>query len=106
MGSVSSSVVAAPTGVPTTKKVFNETIGVANTEQGLVVPANIIGYIIRVRDVGDLKLTHVSGESGTKFLTIPTGASHCDEHAYENLTLFFQSPTAGAIVEVVTWEII
>jgi len=51
-----------------------------------------------------LKLTHVSGESGTKYLTIPPRAVYTDSNSLENITLYFQSPTAGEIVEVVTWE--
>lgn len=86
-----------------TKRIFNETIADADQEQSLALPANIIGYMIRTRGNGNLKLSHVSGESGTNFLTIPSRATHTDDHSYSNLTIYFQSPTVGEIVEVVAW---
>lgn len=104
MGFVNSSIIAqTPTNV--TKTLYNEIISLADTEQSLVLPIQILGYMIKVRDcTADLKLTHVSGESGTKYLTIPKGAVHTDEHQYSNLTLYFQSPVQNAVVEVVVWS--
>lgn len=99
----SSSILAAADNV--TKKIYNETIASANVEQSLALDAQIFGYMIKVRgSSAELKLSHVSGESGTKYLTIPKTAVHTDEHSYQNLTLYFQSPGAGAVVEVVTWS--
>lgn len=86
-----------------TKTIFNETIAVADIEQSLVLPANIIGYMIRTRGSGSLKLSHVSGESGSKYLTVPARATHIDEHSYSNLTIYFQSPQVNEVVEVVVW---
>lgn len=107
MASVSSSVVSSPQGANVEKKIFNETIASANVEQSLALPAEIVGYLIKVRGSSStLKLTHVSGESGTKYLTIPRTGVHCDNHSYNNLTLYFQTPVAGVTVEIVTWEII
>lgn len=87
-----------------TQTIFNETIALANTEQSLVLPASIKGYLIRTRGNSELKLTHVSGESGTKFITIPKNATYESKYMYQNLTLYFQSSTAGDIVEVIVWE--
>jgi len=89
-----------------TRRTYNETIALANTEQSLVLPASIAGYLIRVRGpVAELKLTHVATESGTKYMTVPKKATHVDDHSYSGATLYFQSPTVGAIVEIVAWEI-
>ena len=100
---VGSSIVAQTTNV--TKTIYNETITASNVEQSLVLPTQILGYIIKIRGTpADLKLSHVATESGTKYLTIPKGAVHTDEHPYSNLTLYFQSPSMGAVVEVVAWS--
>ena len=104
MSFIASSVVSNVSTQTSIKKIFNETISLADTEQSLVLPSDITGYLIKSRSQALLKLTHVSGESGTKYLTIPKGAVHCDTNNYSGLTLYFQSPTAGAIVEIVTWE--
>lgn len=90
--------------VSATKRIFNVPIPNADTEISLVLPTSIVGYMIRTRGNSSLKLSHVNGESGTNYLTIPARATHNDSHSYSNLTIYFQSPQAGDIVEVVAWE--
>lgn len=92
------------TPVFTTQVIYNEVIAAANTEQSLSLTGVISGYMIKSRGKGAVKLSHVSGESGVKFLTIKPGAVYTDEHEYNNLVLYFQSPTVGEIVEIVTWS--
>lgn len=87
-----------------TQTIYNEAIASANTEQSLALPASIIGYMIKSRGAGEIKLSHVATESGTNFITINGNFSYVNKHTYSNLTLYFQSPTAGEIVEVVVWE--
>ena len=103
MGFVNSSTLAVAN--PNTSKLIeNISIAAANTEQSFVMPATIRGYLIKVRDYSaEIKLSHVSGETGTKFLTIPKRTSYVDEHTYSGLTLYFQSPLMGAVIELVYW---
>lgn len=104
MGFVNSSTLASAATSAVTQAINNEIIAVANVEQSLVLPTDIVGYIIKSRGAtGEIKLSHVSTESGTKFITIPKGAVYTDEHSYSALTLFFQSPVASMVVEIVTW---
>lgn len=93
----------SPTPAPRAKEIFNVPIVSSDQEQSLVLPEFIVGYMIRTRGSGSLKLSHVSGESGSKYLTVPARATHVDSHSYSNLTIYFQSPAAGEIVEVVAW---
>jgi len=103
MSFLNSSIVKSTQNV--TKTVYNVTIATANVEQSLALSAQILGYLIKTRQgSAELKLSHVSGQSGTNYLTIPRKAVHTDEHPYANLTLYFQSPVAGDVVEVVTWS--
>lgn len=88
-----------------TKRFYNEIIAAADTEQSLVLPADIAGYIIRTRNNGILKLSHTSGESGTNYMTIPARATHTDSNRYASLTIYFQSPTINEVVEIVAWEL-
>lgn len=88
-----------------TTEIYNISIAVANTEESQAMPTNIAGYIIRTRGNTELKISHVSGESGTKYVTIPKRATHTDNHNYNNLTIYFQSPTAGDVVEILAWKI-
>lgn len=93
-----------PTPIFTTQTIYNEVIAVANTEQSLALPAVISGYMIKSRDRSVVQLSHVSGESGVKFLTIKPGAVYTNEKEYNNLVLYFQSPTAGDVIEIVAWS--
>lgn len=97
---------AETTQSPVTRASYNVSIAVADTEQSLVLPTDITGYMIKTRGAGVLKLSHVSGESGTNYTLIPGRANFTDDHRYQNLTIYFQSPTAGEVVEVVAWELI
>jgi hypothetical protein len=103
MGVIGSSTLQASGFV--TRRTFNSVIAAANIEQSLVLPTSVSGYLVRVREGAELKLTHVATESGTKYMTIPKRATHTDEHSYTGATLYFQSPTAGVTVEVVAWEV-
>ena len=87
-----------------TKVIFNEVIASADTEQSLSISGLIVGYMIKSRGRGNIKLSHVSGESGTKYLTVKPGAVYTDEHRYNNLTLYFQSNIAGEVIEIVAWS--
>lgn len=104
MGFLNSSTLPASELTPVTQTIYNISLGVANTEQSQAMPATIRGYLIRTRGVSDLKLTHVSGESGTKYVSIPGLSTYTDEKTYNNLTLYFQSPSTGDVVEIVTWS--
>ena len=88
-----------------TKTIFNISITSSNTEFSQALPASTKGYEIQIRSgVHTLKLTHVSGESGTKFVTIPAGATHSDDHFYTSDTIYFQSTTSGGVVELITYS--
>lgn len=99
-----SSIVGAPQAV--TQEIFNVTLGAVDTEQSqLLSSGTIVGYMIKTRGTAELKVTHVSSESGTKYVTIPSNAVLEDKNRYTNLTLYFQSPQTGDTVEIVAWKI-
>ena len=104
MGAIGSSLTTTPALNNTTRTSFNVTILVANTEQSQALPSNTKGYIIKTRGSASLKLTHVSGQSGTNFITVPPRAVYTDDNFYTSDTLYFQSPTAGDVVEIVAFS--
>lgn len=82
--------------------IYNVNVLISGVEQSLVLPVSVNGYMIRTRGAAKLQLSHVSGESGAKFFTIPSRASYSDEHKYNNLILYFQCSSVD-IVEVIVW---
>lgn len=102
---ISSSILPSPQSQDDTQAtLFNITIAAANVEQSQALPANTKEFIIRTRGAGELKLAYTSGDSGTTFMTIPGRASHTVTQFFSSQTLYFQSPVAGEIVELVTFQ--
>ena len=60
-------------------------------------------FIIRCRTSATLQLAFSLGQSGTTYITIPAGAAYWEDMIYANTTLYFQSPTAGVVAEVIGW---
>ena len=103
MAIVGSSVLTA--GTVTTVEIFNISLGPANTEQSQLLSAGLVtGYMIKTRGQSELKLSHTSGESGTKYITIPRFSIFTDEKPYTGLTLYFQSPQTSDTVEIWAWK--
>lgn len=89
----------------TTGKVENATVALADTEQSHTFPANTKKFEIRPRGNGIIKLTFDSGTSGTIYRTIHAGSFYsADNLATPSLTIYFQSATAGLIVELTSWS--
>jgi len=103
MAFVGSSTLSSAKVVTTT--VYNVSLGTVDTEQSQVLPSSIVGYMIRTRGGSELKLAHVATESGSKYITVPRKATFEDSHSYSGLTLYFQSPQTGDVVEIIAWQI-
>lgn len=93
-----------PASAATTATFFNIALGVVNTEQNQVLPTNTKEFIIKSRANSVLKLAYTTGESGTKFITIPKGGVYTDSNLYTTLTIYFQSPQTSDTVEIVAFS--
>lgn len=84
-------------------KIYNVTCTLANTEYSQALSSFATVFSIKPRDpTVDIKVSYVATESGTKYWTVFGGAS--DEHIGEFsgvMTVYFQSPSAGAVVEII-----
>lgn len=84
--------------------VENVTIALANTEQSHTFPAGTKLFLLRARSAGKLQLSHTAGTSGSAYVTIPAGCSYRTPDFFNALkTIYFQSPTAGLVVEIESW---
>ena len=84
--------------------IYNLTLTNADTEYAQVLPAKTIKYALQCRTANDVKLSFVSGESGSKFITIHSGKSFSQVLVQDSLpTLYLQSGTAGVVVEIIVW---
>ena len=88
----------------TTRTIYNVSLGIVDTEQSQTLPATTKGFLIRTRAKAELKLSFSVGTSGTNYITIPRNSSYDDQFFTTALTLYFQSPQTGDIVEIVAYS--
>lgn len=88
---------------PSPSVVLNKTLTNADTEYSQLLPSNCKKIEIKTRSYNDLKFTFVSGESGTTYQTIQGGATREIVGNLSSKTIYFQSPTAGEIVEILSY---
>lgn len=97
--------IAPDSGAVTTGLVENATIAVANVEQSHTFPTNTKTIQVKPRDNGKIKMAFDSGTSGTVYQTIWPGAVYCQDNiGAASTTIYFQSPTAGLVVELTSWS--
>ena len=89
---------------PTKQTLYNLSIAAANTEYSQALPANTKAILIRSRSRGNLQITTVSGESGTKYLTVLGGAVFSKDNINFSGTIYLRSSKAGDTVEIETWS--
>lgn len=77
----------------------------AATEASYALPANTRGFILKLRGYADLQLSFTNGTSGTTYVTVPRGtAFQQSELLVSGLTLFFQTPVSGQVLELLAWS--
>lgn len=81
---------------------YNATCTLANTEYSQALN-ECRKFLIKPRNA-DLKVCFVSGQSGTNYLSLAQNQTYYEDLIHPStLTLYFQSPTAGCIVEIIKW---
>lgn len=86
----------------TTTTITNYTAVSANTEYSIALPSSTKTFVLRSRGLGQIILAFNSGETATKFITIPGGSSYKDENFYTSQTIYFQTTVAGDTIELLT----
>ena len=89
---------------PGTPAVYNVTMTNAATEYSQALPANTGKLMIKCRGAYAIQVCFTSGESGTKYITVPANQSYWEDGiTAASLTLYFQCGTAGQVAEIVAW---
>lgn len=82
--------------------IYNDTCVVADTEYTRVV-ANMKKFTVKPRG-GQLKINMGGvGESGSRYILLEDGQPWSEDNIYVTGTFYFQSPTAGTVVEFTIW---
>lgn len=87
----------------TNPTIVNITIALANTEQNYSLPTDTKKFLIKNRGDSMTKLSYLSGDSGSVFVSIPPGAVYEESGILTNATLYFQTESASDIIEIVSW---
>jgi len=85
--------------------IYNVSMTLADTEYSQVLPNNVRIIDVKLRALNALlKMAFTVNESGSNYVTIPFGASmHLDMVKLTGKTIYFQSPTANQVCEIVCW---
>lgn len=105
MSSFSPGDIVVKTPNPTNPTIYNLTASLAATEYNHVVAAGTLYFKISARGLSTLKLSFTSGQSGTVYVTIPSGSKWCSPNlsGTASLTIYFQTTKSNEVVEVEEW---
>jgi hypothetical protein len=88
----------------TTAQIYNISMTLANTEYSLSLPVNCKGFLVRNRSGFVTQFSYSSGTSGTVYVTLLKGTVFSDSNYYTSQTIYFQSPSSGGVLEVITYS--
>lgn len=83
-----------------TANIFNIAAGTSESSQAL--PTNTKSFTLKTRTNAKLQLSYTLGESGTKFITVPSNGVYNDDNFYASQTLFFRLSKSDT-VEIVAF---
>lgn len=90
-----------PAAAPT---ITNLSAPTANVEVSHTLQANVNKILVRCRGNGSIKFAFVSGESATKYITIPKGASYKEDGLLiTSGTLYLQTDQNSQTIEILEW---
>lgn len=104
VGSFGGNVTATFTPSLATPTIDNVTVTSPDTEQSYAFPAGTKAFLLQLRGNGTLKLSLTSGDSGTRYWTLRPGAFLANDDIAASPTIYFQSPTAGLVLELFSWS--
>jgi len=86
--------------------IANVSVTLADTEYSYSLPDGTRRFSVKLRDVGaELKIAFEASDSSTTYVMLPSGRSYNELNVKGGgNTLYFQSPTAGQVAEVLSWK--
>jgi len=91
---------------PNTHTIYNVVSdAIPGTEFSQVLTSGTKQLLIRCREPFDIQFTFVTGESGTKYITIPKNATYkVQDVDLQGSTLFMQIAAVSKTVEIEEWS--
>lgn len=90
--------------LPSTPQIENIVIAAIDTEQSFAIPNGTKHFRLRTRGRAVLKYSYTSGESGTKYITIPPLYTEVvDNIDSSGLVIYFQANRIDT-VELILWR--
>lgn len=91
----------ATLGTPT---IIALTMPIANVELSYAFPVGTQTFYIQHRTGGPIKIAFDSGDTSTSnYITVGRGCWLSQDQISQPLTLYYQSPNAGTVLEVLSW---
>lgn len=85
--------------------VANVEMTLADTEYSYALPAGTARFSFKLRNPGyQARIAFVSGALGTTYKNLMQGEIYSEKNLRQGPnSLYFQSPTAGQVAEILTW---
>lgn len=86
--------------------IANVAMTLADTEYSYTLPAGTKSFRFKLRDPGaDCKIAFVAAGSPTTYMNLPGGRSYAEDAIKPGgAAIYFQSPTASMVAEIMTWK--
>lgn len=85
--------------------VANVSMTSAGTEYLYEIPSGSRRFTIKLRDESnELQVCFIEGESATTYFNVPPGRSYTEEDVKARGMLYFRSPAASQVAEILTWK--
>jgi hypothetical protein len=88
-----------------TPTINNVSLPLASTEVSFTIPLGTKRFELKTRNTAILQLSYAVGQSGTSFLSIPSGCSYTEMglDPVATITIYMQTLIANTTVEIVSW---
>jgi hypothetical protein len=88
----------------TQPKIYNINLTLSDTEYSQALSLDVLKLTVKLRGMANLKLAFATGESLTKFITIPAGCSYTESDLrLASSTLYFNADQASQVLEILEW---
>lgn len=84
--------------------VYNVPMPSSGTEYSLTFPEVTRRFSLRSRLNAPLQICFVAGQSGTAYLTVPAAGTFYEDGVSMSGSVYFQSPAAGDVAEIIAWS--
>ena len=83
--------------------IYNKIVTTKDTEESQVLSTSVKKIMVKCRGNAQIQLSFATGDSDTKYITIPRGVVYTEDGLDFSGTIFFQTSVDTQVVEILVW---